>query len=232
MSLSGTLLEDAIVTAMVEFTIDEAIKSQETIPKRVKELIEAKLPRAKPGDVQNMCGIRIESVLLTDTIWPRQVNDAFQASIAASQHSQTEITKAGTEARNILSEAAGPGAEQLHGALKHNDIDEKAKEQLWSQLAGAAQEKIFEARAYRAKVVADAKANADYFRSLLPEYRKHPDIVVRSIYRDAIEAIFSNADEKFVVEPTQGEEIRIHLSRDPSIKRKSEKQDTQEYPKK
>lgn len=223
-----SLLEDAIVTAMVEFTVDEAIKSHEAIPARVKELLEAKLPRENPGDVQNMCGIRIESVLLTDTIWPRQVNEAFETSIAASQQSQNEITKAGTEARNILTEAAGPVAEQLLEALKQDNSDEKANEQLWAQLAGTAQERIFEARAYRYKVAVDAEANADYFRSLLPEYRKHPEIVVQSIYRDAIEAILSNADEKFIIEPSEGEEIRIHLSRDPSIKPKPKKKETQE----
>ena len=85
--------------------------------------------------------------------------------------------------------------------------------------AGAAQERIFEARAYRTEVVADAKANADYLRTLLPEYRKYPAITIQSIYRDAIEEVFRNVEEKFVIQPTKGEEIRIMINRDPTIKR-------------
>jgi regulator of protease activity HflC (stomatin/prohibitin superfamily) len=218
--LLKNLLENAVVTAMVNYTIDEAVKSQDRIPKHVKKILDEKLDNMKSGETKNMCGIEIESVLLTDITWPRQVNDAFRAAHNASQDSRTAVSNASTYAQNKLDEAAGPVAERLYTVLKDANVADEVVEALWTQVAGDAQQRIFDAMEYRTKVVAAAKANADYFRSLLPEYRKHPDIVVQSIYREAIEAILSNADEKFVVEPTEGEEIRILVSRDPTIKRK------------
>jgi membrane protease subunit HflK len=179
-----------------------------------------------------MCGIEIESVLLTDITWPRQVNDAFRAAHNASQDSRTAVSNASTYAQNKLNEAAGPVAEQLYTTLRDANVADEVAEALWTQVAGDAQQRIFDAMEYQTKVVAAAKANAGYFRSLLPEYRKHPDIVVQSIYREAIEAILSNADEKFVVEPTEGEEIRILVSRDPTIKRKPKKEEGKENSKK
>ncbi len=218
--LLKSLLEDAVVTAMVNYTIDEAVKSQDRIPKHVKKLLTEKLDNMKSGETKNMCGIEIESVLLTNITWPRQVNDAFRAAHNASSDSRTAVSNAGTYAQNKLNEAAGPVAEQLYTALGDANVADEVVEALWARVAGDAQQRIFDAMEYRTKVVAAAKANADYFRSLLPEYRRHPDIVVQSIYRDAIEAIMSKADEKFIVEPTEGEEIRVYLSRDPTIKRK------------
>ncbi len=92
------------------------------------------------------------------------------------------------------------------------------------QRSGVAQQKIAEARAYRTKIVANARANAEYLRQLLPEYRKHPELVIREIYQDAMERIFANVDEKFVV--PKGAELRFLLNRDPSLKPKNNKQQT------
>ena len=94
---------------------------------------------------------------------------------------------------------------------------------LWSQLAGAAQIKIAEARAYRTEVVETAKADADYLQRLLPEYRKRPKLVIQEIYQDAIEYVLNNTDEKIIIQPTEGgkdTEIRILLSRDRTLKPK------------
>ncbi len=226
--LLKNLLEDAVVSAMVHYTIDEAVKSEDRIPKHVKRLLDEKLDGMKSDETENMCGVEIESVLLTDITWPRQVNDAFRAAHNASQDSRTAVSNAATYAQNKLNEAAGPVAEQLYVALNRPDLDGEVVETLWTQVAGEAQQRIFDAIEYRTKVVAASKANADYFRSLLPEYRKHPDIVVQSIYRDFAEAILAGAQEKFIVEPTEGEEIRILLSRDPTIKRNTEKQESKE----
>ncbi len=91
-------------------------------------------------------------------------------------------------------------------------------------MAGTAQETISEARSYQTKVVANARANAEYLKELLPEYRKHPELVIRTLYLDAIERIFANVDEKFVI--PEGAKWRILLNRDPSLKPKNNKQQT------
>jgi membrane protease subunit HflK len=176
-------------------------------------------------------GIKVVSVQLTNSECPRQVKDAFEASTRASQQRDKEITKARTFAANTLNEAAGPIAEELFASLHDESIDEQTREQLWSQLAGTAQEKIADARTYRTEVVERARANADYLEIILPEYRQRPELVIQKIYLDAIENIMKNADEKFVVQTTKGSkgtEIRVLLNRDPTLKKKKSNEQTEQ----
>ena len=215
--LLKNLFEEAVVTALVNYTIDEAISSQDRIPKHVKRLVQEKLDKIESG-------IKVVSVQLTDSECPRQVKKAFEASTRASQESETEITNARTLAANTLNEAAGPVAEKLFAALHDESIDEQTMELLWSQLAGTAREKIADARTYRTEVVERARANADYLESILPEYRQRPELVLQKTYLDALEQILgNNADEKFVVQTTKGSkgtQIRVLLNRDPKLKSK------------
>ena len=216
------LFEGAVVTAMVDYTIDEAISSQDRIPGHVRSLLQDKLDRIQSG-------IKVVSVQLTRSEPPRQVKPAFEASTVASQKSEKAITEARTYAETTLNEAAGPVAEELFAALHDDTVEEQRREFLWSQLAGKAQEKLGDAREYATKVVENARANVDYLESLLPEYRQRPKLVLQRIYLDALETILNNGEEKFIVqttEGTKGTELRVHLSRDASLKpKKTEEQE-------
>jgi membrane protease subunit HflK len=208
------LVEGSVVTAMVNYTIDQVIQNPGRISQHVESLLQQKLDRIQSG-------INVVSVQLTERAWPRQVDDAFLASIKASQTRQRAISEAKGYAENTLNEAGGPVGLELLSALDDADSTEQQMELLWSQLAGVAQEKIAQARAYRTKVVETAKANAEYLQKLLPEYRKRPDLVIQEIYQDAIETVLNNADEKMIIQPTEGtkgREIRILISRDPALK--------------
>ena len=221
--LLQSLFEDVIVTAIVNYTIDDVMYEQVArLTDDVKKLLQEKFDKIESG-------IKVVRIQLTDRTWPLQIDDAFTALVTASQDRQTAISQAQTYAESTLNETAGPVAEKLFLALNNDTISEEEMEVLWSQLAGKAQEKITEARAYRTKVVASARANAEYFQELLPEYRKHPELVVQKIYQDAIERIFDNAVEKFIIQPTEGAketEFRILLNRDPSLKPKAGKEQT------
>jgi len=222
--LLKNVFENAVVTALVDYTIDEAISSQDRIPKPVKRLVQEKLDKTDSG-------IKVVSVQLTASECPRQVKEAFEAPTRASQQSKKEITDAEAFAANTLNEAAGSFAEELLAALHDESIDEQTREQLWSKLAGTAQDKIAEARIYRTNVVERARASADYLQSILPEYRKNPELVLQNIYLDAMENILKNADEKFVVQTTKGSkgtEIRVLLNRDPTIKKKKSTEQTEQ----
>ncbi len=213
------LVEDAVVSAMVNYTIDEALSSQDRIPKHVAKLLQDKLDKIESG-------IKVISIQLTDVTWPRQVDYAFLASIKASQDSQKAISEARTYAENTLNQAAGPVAADLLASLENENMTEQQKNLLWEQAAGAAQGKIAQAMAYRTRVVETAKANADYLRQILPQYRQRPQLVIQKIYQDAVEYVLDNIDEKIIIQPsegTKGSEIRIMLNRDPTIKPKTEK---------
>jgi len=218
------LVEDAVVTAMVDYTIDEALRSTDRIPSHVEKLLQEKLDAIQSG-------IKVVSVQLYDVTWPRQVEQAFLASHRASQESQRLIKQAQANAEKMLNEAAGPVAAELIKALENEDISEERKQFLWTQLAGNAQVKIAQARAYRTKVVESAKASASYLKELLPEYRKRPRLVLQKIYQDALEFVLDNADEKIIIQPAdnvKGRELRILVNRDPKIKPKSDRQSERE----
>jgi regulator of protease activity HflC (stomatin/prohibitin superfamily) len=154
---------------------------------------------------------------------PRQVAFAFQAAHSAVQAREKAISEAKLYSEKTLSETAGSVATELLKVLHDKDANTNRTEQLWLHLAGRAQEQIADARAYRTRVVETAKANADYLRQILPEYRKHPKLVIQRIYKDAIEQIIENADEKIIMQPAQthgGTEIRVQLNRDPTLKSK------------
>lgn len=215
------MFADAVVTVIVNYTIDDVLFEQiARVTEHVKKLLQNKLDKIESG-------IKVVSIQLTDKIWPQQVDEAFHASIKASQESGKVISEARTYAEKTLSDAAGPVAMELYVSLHDEAISKEQQELLWSQLAGAAQEKIAKARAYRTQVVESAKANAEYLHKILPEYRKRPELVIQEIYQSAIEQVLSNADEKFVIQPAEsgkGTEIRILLNRDTKLKPKSGKE--------
>jgi len=206
-------VEDAVVDAMAHYSIDKALQSTDTIPQYVRELVQQKL-----DDMES--GIQITSVQLVRALWPKQVNDAFEAFITASQDSGRAKSEAQTYAENALNDAAGRVAEEMYRAVLADSMSDEQMDALWSQVAGRAQNSIAEARTYRTEVVASAEANAKYLQSILPEYRKRPELVAQQIYLDAIDQVLRSADEKFVLQPssrTQGQEIRVLLNRDDTL---------------
>jgi membrane protease subunit HflK len=219
--LLESVVADAVVTAMVNYTMDEAISSRDRIPRHATSLVQKKLDELGTG-------IEILPIQLIKSEWPRQVDPAFQQFIRASQSSQAAISQARMYAETTLSEAAGPVAEELFAALKGKDISEQQEQFLWANVAGTAREKIADARAYRTQVVETAKANADYLREILPEFRKRPELVVQRIYLDAIEEVLSNADEIFVIQLAEGAkdgEVRVMVNRNPEIGSEQEQQE-------
>ena len=205
--LLKAVFDDAVVTSMVHYTIDEALSSQDRIPNHVERLMQQKLTQ------QIGSGVKVVSVQLTDIAWSRQVDRAFQAFITASNKKEETISKARTYAANTLNEAAGPVARKLYATLHDETISEQEKELFWSQAAGAAQAKIAQARAYATKTVENAEADAEYLQKILPEYRKRPELVIQEIHRGAIVYVLKNAERRVMIQPVEGakgkREIRI-----------------------
>lgn len=213
------MFADAVVTAMVNYTIDDVLFEQvAAVTQLVKRLLQEKLDTIESG-------IQVISVQLTDKTWPRQVEEAFQNSIKARQEREKAISVAKTYAEQTLNKVAGPIAGQLYAALQDETVSDEQQEFLWSQLAGTAQDIIAEARAYQTKVVASAQARAEYLKKILPELRKRPELVMQKIYQDAIVEVLSNAEDKYIVQPvrdSKGREIRIYISKDINVKQSSD----------
>jgi modulator of FtsH protease HflK len=169
-------------------------------------------------------GITVESMQMVRVTWPRQVDAAFQDLIGAQQESEKVMSEARGNAEKTLNEAGGPVTVELLAKLKSGD--EKGAEPLWDELAGEAQKVISESRAYRTTVVKNAEASAQYMKSLLPEYRKRPQLVMQKIYQDAIEEVMAAADEKIYAQRTPGatgDEVRVMINSNPTKEKKAEK---------
>lgn len=213
------LMADAVIATLVNYTIDDVLFEQiGTITEHVKRLLQDKL-----DDIDS--GIAVVSVQLDDKVWPRQVNDAFWASIQATNLKEKVVSDARSYYDQTLNEVAGQNAAQLLDAIEKGVWDTDEAEPLWLLLAGKSQDVIAQAQAYRTKVVEEARANAEYFRNLLPEYRERPELVVQKIYQDTVQSVLENAEEKIIVQTTQGtrgKEIRIQMNRDPLAVKESE----------
>ncbi|MCK5173439.1 MAG: hypothetical protein KAR47_08610, partial [Planctomycetes bacterium] len=211
--LLRTIAADAVVSTMVKYSIEEAIRSENAIANDVARAIEARL-------LQIRSGIDVVSVQADKITWPRQVNRAFEEATMVTQASTKMRDEARSYAKTTLSEAGGADAKNILAALRNPSTTKEDRQLRLDQLEGASHEIISKARAARVQAVAGAEANAQYLKELLPEYRKYPKLVLQRIYQEAIAEVLDNADEKFIVQTaTEGtdQEIRINIGRDPSI---------------
>ncbi|MBN1127080.1 MAG: hypothetical protein JXA82_18910 [Sedimentisphaerales bacterium] len=239
--LLRSLAEDAIVSTLVKFTIDEAIVTAGGIAENVQRELQKRLDAIDSG-------IRVDSMRALEIIWPRRLNEAFRESIAAGQGRQQQITQAKTEAQQILNEAGGPRAEEVLRQLKETEPErqklvsqiesgtagaqslqrlgeiESRREALLATLSGASGQTIAEAQAYRTTVIKDAQAQYEYLHRLLPEYQKRPQIVLQRIYQDAMEEILDQVDEKMIVQSTgdNPSTLWIRINRNPEIIKEKE----------
>ncbi len=215
--LLESLASDAIVATLVKYNIDDAVTSKADIAVDVKNRLQEKLDAIGSG-------IQLDSVRADRIIWPRQVDDAYQASNRASQQSEQAKITARSAKEKMLTDTGGSQAEAVLEKIKRGGLTQAQKEEQVALLKGQVQTRISEARAYRTKIVEEAKANAEYLQKLLPEYRKHPELVLQRLYQDAIEQVLLAVDEKIFVTPDAGaegsRELRVQVNRDPKIKRK------------
>ncbi len=213
--LLESLVSDAIVSTLLHYDIDKAIKSEDSIARKVKAILQEKLDLIESG-------IAIDAVRADRIVWPRQVDAAFQASTKARQESEQARVDARAYSEKLLTDTAGPNAEAILKKLKKPGLSQDQQEELVAGLSGQVQAAISGARAYKTGVVSNAKANAEYLTNLLPEYRKYPKLVLQDIYQKAVTEVLANVDEKFIMQRSEDGkpvEFRLYMNRDPNIKK-------------
>lgn len=210
--LLKAMIEDAVVTTTVNYSIDDAISNRSAIANEVRRRLQDKFDKIKSG-------ITVDAMQITALTWPRQVNNEFEAASKASQESRVLVTEAESYARNLLNEVGGENAEEILAKLKDPKLSEEERDIQFARLSGAAQTLISQASTYRTEVVESARGRWEYLQKLLPEFEKRPDLVLEKIHQDAIEEILSNADEKFFAQPGAESELRVLLNKNPDIRK-------------
>jgi membrane protease subunit HflK len=113
---------------------------------------------------------------------PRQVLTAFSNVTGAEQEYSQAANKAEASARQIVQEAEGEAA-----AIRA------------------------EALAYREQIVAETKADADYFSAILESYRSSRGTLLITLFQQTLEQMVGNARDVYLVHPDQ--EVRVLTNR-------------------
>ncbi|MBN1865184.1 MAG: hypothetical protein JW808_09815, partial [Victivallales bacterium] len=79
---------------------------------------------------------------------------------------------------------------------------------------------IADAEAYKTRVVSGIEADTKYFKAMLVEYRKNPDMVLVSRYSEVLGDVLKMTDDKFVIRTNKkgSQEVRLLLNREPPKK--------------
>lgn len=110
--------------------------------------------------------------------------------------------------------------EVLQAEIQAGAAKEKAEVYASNQMALAETEKnvmLADAQNYKRRVVAEVEADAAYFKSLLPEYRKNPASVTVALFSQTVSDALSNVKDKFILNalPSGRQEIRLKLNPEP-----------------
>jgi modulator of FtsH protease HflK len=144
--------------------------------------------RIEQVSAQQQLGITVEQVTFT-VLPPRQLAERFRAALEASVRSERVMNEAQSYANEASSRAQGDAASRL-------GVAESDRSALTNQVA----------------------AEAKFFSDVLPQYRKNPELFMRSRLASALQIVFTNAvEKKYVRARTDGrpQTLRIDLGREP-----------------
>ncbi len=233
--LVRNIAEQSIVFATAATTADQLIRSQKAgqAVRHAQQMLDAL-----------QTGIRITDLSARDPAYPLPVRTAVRAVLNAESLNAKLVEQAQELAARLLVGTAGEAYEPLltliddyelatHGTdvLLTEELSQQLDEAFTSlavpaqqgqaTIGGAVAEMINEAMTYRTEVVAKVRGEADYFNSLLPEYRKNPRIVVNRLWQDAKQRILTGDIETIYLPPGQ---TYLDISRDPQVQQQRERQ--------
>lgn len=188
-------------------TMIKALFENAIIDATTKLTIDEVLSPEYRKNIENAVKIAIgkENIGITvDEVWfskprtpPEAASQAFRAVFDANNFSFSERERAKSYATKTLNEAESQSVKV-----------------------------IADAQAYRTKVVASIQADTKYFKAMLKEYRKNPDIVLVSRYTEVLAEVLNLAEDKFVIRTNEhgNQEIRLLLNREPIVKKEKPEQ--------
>lgn len=172
-------LDHAVLASSCRFTIDQTLRTD-------IEAFRSEVDRRLKQRCRDLgLGVKVQRVDLTSVIPPRQVQEAFDAVVAAEQERSSKILGARGYASRVGNESAGESKRLLS-----------------------------EARAYKEQLVSEVSASADYFTEIYDKYKRRPWITANTLLQDTVRRAMKTVDDKYMVQddPDGKQEIRILLS--------------------
>ncbi len=111
-------------------------------------------------------GLKVININIQDAKPPEAVQDAFADAIKAREDRERVQNQAQAYANDVVPRARGAAARQLE-----------------------------DAKAYKAKVVAEAEGESKRFLALLAEYRKAPEVTRQRLYLDSLQDVLSGTSK-------------------------------------
>ena len=136
-------------------------------------------------------GLTVYEVNLQDANFPGDVEASVQDAIRAREDRERMGLEAEAYANDILPRARGAAAREL-----------------------------YDAEAYRARVIADAEGEADRFVQILLEYEKAPGVTRQRMYLETLEEVLANSTK--VLLDSEGGGNLIYLPLDRLVERRAD----------
>ncbi len=231
-TLIRTYLETEGIAIAAELTAEELIRTRvDYVQSEMRRRVNGRLTAISSGVVVTL----VEMHELTP---PIQIRGAFDATQSAENLKQQRIRAAEKDRTNMLSEAAGSAYPRLIRLLDEIDqsdadapLDELRAELdrvLVNDVEGEAGRWIKEAGSYRANVVSRMQSDVERYRTLLPEYRRNPLMLVNRLWEQTKQRLFDGTEITTFYRPPGLRELRLKIPLDPEQVRSREEQRLQD----
>lgn len=179
------VLDHAVLLEVSGITIDTALYHSEALRDGVRRRVLQELLALK----ERQCDVGVDlaslEVYYVDKTPPRATLAAFSEVTKAEQRKDTEMSNAEAYKRKLVEEARGE-ASRIRA----------------------------EAQAYRQSIIAQVKADADYFSKIKTEYDKSGISVLAYLYADTLTSVLDNIKAIYLINQSAGkggQEIRLFL---------------------
>lgn len=223
-NLLRVLVETTGVELATEFTADELIRTRfDEVQSEMRRRINLRL--ASLGS-----GMSVTMVEMFEPTPPIQVRDAFDQTQRAENTKEQLIQRAEKTRNQILNGVAGAAYQRILAVLDQLDVegqDDATRDRLSDQIdaflvdevEGRAGKRIKDAGAYRAVVVTEMESDIARYRTLVPEYRRNPLVLINRLWEETRERIFAGSGVRKIYRPSGIREFRLKIPLDPDAER-------------
>lgn len=235
--LIQTMVETIGIHVASEMTAEEIIRT------RVDHVQSQMIRRVNARLAELNSGLSVKRIEMFEPTPPLAVRDAFDNTQRAENLKQKKIRDAEQARTKTLNEAAGAAYTRLISLLDEVERLERADTETSSAAArqrlksaraelsrtlerdveGQAGRMIKDAGSYLSVVVGQMQGDVEEYRTLLPEYRRNPAMLIGRLWEETREEILNYSGVTKIFRPP-GVEIRIKIPFDPRQAKTTERE--------
>jgi membrane protease subunit HflK len=209
-------LERAVVHAGAAQTVEDVTERTEAFAEDVRGAAQDLLDAID-------CGILLQAVNVPRATAPLAIRKTIEELQQASIQVEESLERARQQANETLTAVAGPQTAQLWRLIQSyqeaaDGGDDGLAEQRLGEIAamldqteGGVAGIIQQARSYRSEVESTLGADARYFASLLPAFRRQPDMVVKRLWLEAYGRVLARQDAEIIYAPNDIAAMHLKL---------------------